>query len=322
MLKNKVLPPKKMSALTHNYEIPTVSPVIAQILDSSHKPDSHAFTAYLMQLVGQKKLAIKDYQVHRKTYYRITILNNEILADNELLQFLFTQVGDGQSVTTKDLQNYHSKKLGSKFDDWIKDEYQKVETQGYIDRNLRKKRDAISYVILALIFVSFVLELIANIVYQQFTLQLIACEVIVILLGIAAYFRVNKQIGIYTSLGAEQTEKVRGFKKMLSDIGNFKMRNVGDIILWADIMPYAVAFDLAAKVAKELQIEFSQEELATNSFNTYLWLYSGGHNSFVTSFNSSFTHGISMGSSSAGSSGGFSSGSSGGFGGGSGGGAF
>ncbi|WEV50504.1 DUF2207 domain-containing protein [Lactobacillus sp. ESL0731] len=314
--------PAKMSQLRHNYSLPAVTPIAAQILDSGRKPDSRAFTAYLMQLAVQKKVKLDDYLVHHKVYYRITLQDPEILTASPLLQFLFNDLGDGQSFTTRELRQYHSKKLGNKFDDWADAQFTGLEDQGYLESDLYDKRSFTLGSILFLLAISFILVLFSWGIFGQYKMQLAIGETIIILLGIAAYFRAKNQISLYTKEGAREAEQVRGFKKMLSDIGNFKMRAVGDLILWEDILPYAVAFDLADKVVKQLKIEFSKEEFANDGFYYYAPFYLSGKNSFAASFNSSFTSGISSGSSSTGASGGFSGGSSGGFGGGSGGGAF
>ena len=146
----------------------------------------------------------------------------------------------------------------------------------------------------------------------------ILLNVLAFVIAIIAY----KRISVYTEDGAIEADKVQGFKKMLKDIGNFKLKDVGDIILWEDILPYAVAFGLSKKVIKQMQIEFPEDEV--DRIFVYAPLYVNGsfNNSFESSFESSFSSGISAGSSVSGGSGGFSGGSSGSFGGGSGGGAF
>ena len=146
--------------------------------------------------------------------------------------------------------------------------------------------------------------------------------IMMIVLEVVAFIVGNSRLSIYTQKGALETDQVRGFKKMLDDIGQFKMKDVGDLILWEDIMPYAVAFGLSKKVLKQLKIEFA-DELDAAPVLFYSGFYSSSSDSFEHSFERSFSSGVSTGSSSvSGSSGGFSGGSSGGFGGGSGGGAF
>ena len=140
-----------------------------------------------------------------------------------------------------------------------------------------------------------------------------------LLLGVYGFIIINFLTKKYTKKGAEETNKVRGFEKMLNDVGRFEMRDVGDLILWQEIMPYAVAFGLAKKVLKELKIEFGNDELKRSDYSYYGPFFISGSNGFSENFSSSFAGSVSYGS---GSSGGFSGGSSGGFGGGSGGGAF
>lgn len=124
-----------------------------------------------------------------------------------------------------------------------------------------------------------------------------------------------------------QILKVRGFKKMLDDIGHFNTRDVGELILWEDIMPYAVAFGLSKKVINALHKDFSDQEIADAGLTTNHWLYLNmANDDFADNFSTSLDTGLDIGDSSdssiSGGSGGFSDGSSGGFGGGSGGGAF
>ncbi|MBA1393502.1 DUF2207 domain-containing protein, partial [Lactobacillus sp. XV13L] len=89
--------PAKIKELAHNYEIPDVDPVTAQVLDTGTNPDSRAFTAYLMQLAAQKRVKIEDYKEGRRTYYRITLLDAELVSQEKLLAALFNDVGNGQS---------------------------------------------------------------------------------------------------------------------------------------------------------------------------------------------------------------------------------
>ena len=164
--------------------------------------------------------------------------------------------------------------------------------------------------------ISFAASVVALMSSLKFILVIVFGEALILILSLLALIFIIRQTGIYSEKGKIETEKIRGFKKMLKDIGKFKMRDVGDLILWEDIMPYAVAFGLANKVMKELKIEFSQEELAKSDYFYYGFVSNTGKDSFSANFDSCFNDSISTGSSS------FSSGSSGGFGGGSGGGAF
>lgn len=321
LVKRQGVKPQKMRSLPHNYDIPTVDSVSAQILDKARKPDIKAFTALLMQLAAKHKLEITDYQAGRKTYYRISCLDEQIIKQNKLLAGLFEIVGDGKTVTTEQIRKYHGTKIGKYFDQWSQQRYQQVQTEGLISKKLKWRKKVNQVVIIGLTIVS------CCFAYFAFTISNInlLLVIIAILFGAGSgLVVVNRRISIYSQLGAKKTNQVRGFKHMLSDIGQFKMRNVGDLLLWEDIMPYAVSFDLAKKVLKEMKLEFKQEELAQSNFYLYGPFYSSDKNGFAESFATSFIKGAgaSAKSSTVGASGGFSGGSSGGFGGGSGGGAF
>lgn len=325
LVKPKGAKPKKEQFLSHNYEIPDVSPVAAQILDRNARPNAKAFTAYLMQLVGQHKIKIEEYKSKhlKKIEYRITLVDDGILKDR-LLEFLFKNIGNGESFTTQELRNYTSKKLGKKFDQWSKNHYSLVENR-FFDKSVKNYKDktlGTLILIIAISGISGIFNLFLSDTMPRVVGSLMWVSFIIFILAVIATVISNTRLSIYTQEGALETDKVRGFKKMLNDIGNFKMKDVGDIILWEDILPYAVAFGLSKKVIKQLKVEFNTEEINNSAVFIYAPLYINS-DSFEKSFERSFVSGTSAGSSSvSGGSGGFSGGSSGGFGGGSGGGAF
>lgn len=316
--------PKKQGELAHNYEIPNVDPVTAQILDNAAWPDTKALTAYLMQLTAEKKIKIEEFKTKhlKKTNYRISLVDKSILQD-DLLYFLFNQVGDRKSFTTKELRNYTSRKLGKKFDNWCKRKYKQTEQAGFLDHELEIARSHYRTLAIVGIMISIAAWIIAIFQLGPSMASVVIGGILLIVIEFIAFFVGNHKISLYTQKGALETDQVRGFEKMLDDIGRFKMKDVGDLILWEDIMPYAVAFGLSKKVLKQLKLEFTQDELDAIGFIVGSSFYSTGSDGFERNFTSSFSEGVSYGSSSAsGGSGGFSGSSSGGVGGGSGGGAF
>lgn len=310
---------KKMRDLPRNYDIPLVDAVAAQILDKGREPNSEAFTAYITALAGKKRIKIEKLPKKKKNY-QITLVDESVKNENELLAYLFDEVGDGKSFTTRQMRRTKSSRLNKKYRNWRNDEFDKVVDAGYIDEKLWRKLTNITAAFLTTLMVMFTVSILLLVFLDQpqWPVSILWILVILDLIGFI-YFKLKASF--YTQSGAEMTNHVRGFKKMIKDIGNFKMRDVGELIFWEDIMPYAVAFDLSDKVIDELHAEFSDEEIA-DSFTTGLWVGSGFSSNFTDSFTSSFEHGIGANSSGSGGSGGFSGGSSGGFGGGSGGGAF
>lgn len=314
--------PKKTSELSHDYEIPDANPVIAQILDTAKVPDSKAFTAYLMELAIHKKIKIEDYKSKLKTtYYRISLIDENVAHESTLMWMLFNEIGDGTSFTTKELKKARGKKLGRSFDDWADDQFYSADKDQYMPEELLLKKKRSNRIILGLRIASLVAAGLSLLFTRKYFWPVIIVAGLLFVIGTIGMYRDKNQINLYSKKGALEVDKVRSFKKMLNDIGRFNMKEVGDLILWEDILPYAVSFGLAKKVMKELKIEFNQDELNNSDLFFYGFLANSGKNSFAENFNTCFKNGIAAGSSSV-SSGSFGSGSSGGFGGGSGGGAF
>lgn len=311
--------PKTEGQLEHNYDVPDVDPVRAQILDTGKFPNVEAFTAYIMFLAVKKKLKIADYKEKNKIYYRITATDPTVFAENEVLTTLFTVIGDGKAVTTQQLEKYKGKELNKGYYKWTKDEYFGVFDDDLLSAELTHYRNNVLEIIILSLVISFGAAVVSFMRIPKYGLLIFLAEAILLLLGVYGLILSNVLTNKYTKKGAEETNKVRGFEKMLNDVGRFEMRDVGDLILWQEIMPYAVAFGLAKKVLKELKIEFGNDELERSGCGYYGPFFISGSNGFTESFSSSFAGSVSYGS---GSSGGFSGGSSGGFGGGSGGGAF
>ena len=319
-LKKSGVKPKKEKQLPRNYDLPRVSPVMAEILDIDNKPSSRSLTAYLMELAVQKRIEIDPVKVRRKTYYKISLTDKDLKDEVPLIRYLFNKVGDGKSFTTYELKKHRSSKLSKIFASWQKQKKQEAVSAGFLDKQIESKKDT-NLVLMIILLVLSGAGIIAAFFSSEGAAGLFIAVVILIGVAILATIYSNKKLSPYTDKGAEATNQVRGFKKMLDEIGNFKMREVGEMPLWEKIMPYAVALGVSKKVLKQLKIEFADE---IDDANILFWgpFYSSGQDGFASNFNSSFNSGANLNSSASGGSGGFSGGSSGGFGGGSGGGAF
>ncbi|MCT6822158.1 MAG: DUF2207 domain-containing protein, partial [Lactobacillus apis] len=255
------------------------------------------------------------------TYYRISLIDENVAHESTLMWMLFNEIGDGTSFTTKELKKARGKKLGRSFDDWADDQFYSADKDQYMPEELLLKKKRSNRIILGLRIASLVAAGLSLLFTRKYFWPVIIVAGLLFVIGTIGMYRDKNQINLYSKKGALEVDKVRSFKKMLKDIGRFNMKEVGDLILWEDILPYAVSFGLAKKVMKELKIEFNQDELNNSDLFFYGFLANSGKNSFAENFNTCFKNGIAAGSSSV-SSGSFGSGSSGGFGGGSGGGAF
>ncbi|KRN97367.1 DUF2207 domain-containing protein [Companilactobacillus kimchiensis] len=308
--------------LYHVFDEPKFSPSFTKvILDRSDRADSLALTADLMDEVGKRRMKIE--KVGRT--YEITAL---VPPTNEFFKYLINDIGNGKKVNLKQIK-YAAKtmtskdKLSKRFENWAKDAAKGREK--YLDlTNMRLVDDfRISAIATDIILgIMFVISVI-------FGKNILITGVIAVILGSSIwgfYWIAQKRITPYTDLGEEEVNKIRAFKRMLSDIDDIKMAEVGDLILWEQFLPYAVVFGVSDKVIKALKVNFDVAEIDNSLVVPF---YMGGAVGFMSAgtggFQSSFVGAISAGgvsSSVSGGSGGFSGGTSGGFGGGSGGGAF
>lgn len=303
--------------LHHFFDEPEFIPSFTEvILDRQSKANSNSLTADLLNEVGYRRMKIdkigKDYQ--------ITAL---VPPTNEFFKYLIEKIGDGKSVCLKDIRKFargNDDKMTKKFDKWAKDAAKGREK--YLDLSNMNLVDSFKSSTIAVDIVLGIMLMISLILSSKVLLS----SVILVVIGLVAwipYAIIKKKITPYTDLGEEEVNKIRAFKRMLEDIDDIKMAEVGDIILWERFLPYAVIFGVSDKVIKALKVNFGAD-VVNNSAIAYYYIGSSSFLNSNTGFQTAFTGAISAGGSSSisGGSGGFSGGSSGGFGGGSGGGAF
>lgn len=319
---------KKLKNYVRSYEIPKMPPEQAYVLDKGEQPNARTYTAHLMDLAGQKRILIEPAG---KGDWKFSKKRRNDFNDGDLDEFLFEKVGDGQSYTMKQLKKYgrdheNSERLYDKFESWCS------HTEIRVNTDYKSMKNALWYERLKTYFKYNVYAVIAVLVFL-FLKGLFAGWQLILLAELALssicifYYRMTHDK--YNQKGQEQRYQVRCFKKMLKDIGRFDLREVGDIVLWEKILPYAVAFGVARRVIRELKATYGKEAV-NEAFRENRAFVDDSEDcgsfepdsfSGTLSRASSNFH-VSSSSSSSGGSGGFSGGSSGGVGGGSGGGAF
>lgn len=316
---NKTKPERKY---VHSYEIPSVTPEVAYVIDKDVTPNTQVFSAYLMRLAGERRLEIVKSDEDKKDY-RIFLKDEKLLDESTFLDYLFTRIGDGTSFSIKEMKkkcrrSKASKRLNKCFESWARTTKDQADELNYKDK--KNYAYGITFGICAVV-ISFLV--IMAIVFEMSFVTLKGAGLLTVLdlivwAAYVYYFRTHDK---YTTEGRKLRYQIRCFKKMLKDIGKFDLKEVGDIILWERILPYAVAFDLADRVIAALKFEFGEKAIEDAWGPNYIFVMSGSDlgRGFSESFSSALS---SVSSSASGGSGGFSSGSSGGVGGGSGGGAF
>lgn len=303
--------------LYHLFDEPKFSPSFTQvILERKDRAESLGLTADLLDEVGHHRMKIdKDGKS-----YDITAL---VPPTNEFIKYLIEKIGDGKMVRLKQIRKFarnNNDEVVDKFDKWATDAAKGREQ--YLDlENMSRVSDfkgaAVASDIILVVMFAISLVMGANLA--------IAAPILLALgLGVwGIYWYMKKKITPYTDLGEEEVNKIRAFKRMLEDIDDIKLAQVGDIVLWESFLPYAVVFGVSDQVIRAMKLNFGASQVNASPI-AYYYI---GNSSFVnktTGFQTAFIGSIAAGGSSSisGGSGGFSGGGSGGFGGGSGGGAF
>lgn len=305
-------PVKAKKEIGHNFEIPAFSPTTAQILVTKKDPDGKALAAEIALRAGRGEITIKAGKKGKNFTYAKT---SKYKGDLPLLNRLFKKVGNGSSFSNKDLKKNGGRQgITSNYKNWQEASQKALIKEGYTDQKLHDREKMLSLYTIVVMMLSVAAILVSFFLYDKYFLWLFPVAVWILVAFAVAVLRLRRFSSL-TDKGARATEQALGFEAMLDDIGQFKLRDIGELTLWERVMPYAIAFGLAKKVLKQLKLEFP-EEIAADPYWTYY--YAGAsYGAFASSFDEAI-------SSSAGSGGNFSASSvsSGGFGGGSGGGAF
>ncbi|WP_125568167.1 DUF2207 domain-containing protein [Companilactobacillus insicii] len=322
LIKNPIHRHSMPTPLHHWFDAPDVAPSMANIiLDKSSNGDSKGFTGDVLIEVNKRNLKIDK---EGKTF-RITALREP---QDDLIKFMIETIGDGTSVTIKEINRYAKKdkkgRLYDKFNEWKNrvayhsDKYIDISNKRTISRLLGS---AITITVMMLISV-----ILSTIFVRNWIILLSVISILTIITTWVMYFIIRRPISYYTENGEQIANELRAFRRMFEDVDDLNLAEVGDLILWEQILPYAVAFGISKKVVKALKLKFGTEAFeATPGMMYYYWGIGSLNNSMNLdrAFSGAFSSSHSASSSSvSGSSGGFSGGSSGGFGGGSGGGAF
>lgn len=305
--------------MEHSFDVPSISPAEAEALFNKSKADTKGVSAEMLVLAAEGKLKFKQIP-YGKRGKETTEIERQGKFNMSFVDHCLDRIGDGQQVTIKQINDYAKKDKKNNVATWYK------EWQSEVDTNLARFKDTYNisyrYGLLGLAIGTPILAFIVGIIgrFGEAT-NLYWIGGIVLTLIIEAWVLATwDKVSMYNEAGLQQYNQIRGFKQMMKDIAHFNTAEIGDLILWEQILPYATAFGLAEKVAKKLKTDFGTQLNENVPFYAYYYGINGMHVGIANSISTSISHSVSA--SSSGSSGGFSGGSSGGFGGGSGGGAF
>lgn len=311
--------------IPHAFDVPSVSPAVAESLLDYQSPTTDALAGEILMAVTHREITLEPVQDGRHATMRLTKVGD---VQNSFLRHCFDRVAkDDASFTLRDLKKYGKRdkkgRLGKWFQHWQDDINRDVEA--YQDGENVALRDQLAWIRAGLTVLFVLCAVLGWLVSPTWGGWPVALVMMVLMWIVVT--RQRRRIDRYNQAGLELANNVGGFRRMLKDIGHFNTAQIGDLILWEEILPYAAAFGLAKQVAAKLAVDFDSTALQTQ-FMLFYPLYIDNHGldlSLGDALNTGLSGALDASgnaSSSSGSSGGFSGGSSGGFGGGSGGGAF
>ncbi|WP_407888424.1 DUF2207 family protein [Levilactobacillus sp. N40-8-2] len=311
--------------INHAFDVPSVAPALAQSLVDGTSPNTDALAGEILTAAARKEITLEPVKNGRKATVKLT-KNGE--QTNSFLERCFAQVGSDNSFTLQELKKFGKNDETGELNKWFREWQEPIDAaaDGYYDEeNLRLRERLIGtrLGLSALIILTAAASWLLGMTVGKFGTAIGLAGLITFWILVHRFYQ---RIGRHNAKGLAQVNELAGFQRMLKDIGHFNTAEIGDLILWEQILPYAAAFGLAQQVADKLAVDFGSEALDTDLVVFYPLFYGGFGlplgDALGDSLSSALQSADNSSSSSIGGSGGFSGGSSGGFGGGSGGGAF
>jgi len=303
-----------------------ITPAVLSKLMSIQGVASKDIMATLMDLVRKKYLKIEEIPKGRKKDYKFILIEESgttNLKEHEsyLIHWLFYSIGDGKSVTLKEIKDYaKASRTQSSFrhnyNKWVKKVGEEFKKYNYFGQSKEGLKTAGKVVLMefAGVFLLFVLG--ALLKMQLFILIPLLLAVSFSGFGVIIYGALIRK---KTQTGINEYTKWRAFKRFLLHFSNMKDYEIPSIIVWEHYLVYAISLGVADKVISKLKLVLSSQDISLKN-STYLYCMTDRsgriNNSMFRSFDKVFASAFATTSSSTGSGGGFSSGGGGGGGGG------
>lgn len=341
--------PKPVHVPEHLFELPEdLTPAImaAAYLDRSVNTDD--FSATIVDLARKGYIELIEESTHHRTSIfnrgdnkTVRVRRLKEIDQNDTLQkhevyvynYLFGHQEADEVVLSEIESHIHKSKsfakqqsrLWTRFKDYAEAVGAKYYGKSY-SLQMTTKTFAILSVIGAGVLPVITLLFVSDLTNKDYFISVALVSIANFLLALGFFFWVMK-FPIYTAEEDIQRRKWRAFEKMLTDIGQFDMRQVAALPLWDEYLVYAISFGVADRVIDAMNHQYGMEEMESGLSmprpfysNPYLItraLQGSIHSSIAAAQPSTASNlGKYTGSNIGGFGGGASSGSSGGFGGG------
>jgi len=303
-----------------------ITPAVLSKLMSIQGVGSKDIMATLMDLVRKKYLKIEEIPKGRKKDYKFVLIeegDTTNLKEHEsyLIHWLFYSIGNGASVTLKEIKDYAKatrtqSSFRNNYNKWVKKVGEEFKKYNYFGQSKEGLKTAGKIVLMefAAIFLLFALGALLKV--QLFIIMPLLFAVGFTGFGVIIYGALIRK---KTQTGINEYTKWRAFKQFLLHFSNMKDYEIPSIVVWEHYLVYAISLGVAEKVISKLKLVLGSQDISFRN-STYLYYMtdrSGRLNSSMfRSFDTVFSSAFATTSSSTGSGGGFSSGGGGGGGGG------
>ncbi len=313
------------------YDLPEEIPpaVVTHAVFGKH-PSNEDVSATLMNLVRKGYLTIEAVDGEEEDFLVTKVKESDdflLRHEKRLIKWFVDVVGNGQDVLLSEIEAIEDNKKKAKrfYNEWGSWQNDVVMdsrpfTEKYRAPHWSKASGLVILTVIATIFffvASFFLILMANV---SFWLVILPIFSLIYAISLAIYQTKNPAL---TAEGDLALKEWRAFERMLEEVGDFDITDIGSLDIWDAYLVYAIAFGSAETLVDQMQLVYTEDEIRSNPVGGFYYYYP----TYVSYMNHSISHGISSSTpassgNSGGSGGSFSGGSSGGTGGGSGGGAF
>ncbi len=233
--------------------------VIDYLMNKSITPN--AMSASIMNLIYKKNIKIEEIKDSvKKKKYLFIYQNNDGVTETEqvLLDFLFEKVGKENKFTTNDLEKYASStKTCSKFSkyytEWKNCVIKDAEREKFYENNGIP-------VVLGILFLLVTILIFMLVMYYH--VDFLPCYLLLPAGIIFLFYTIL--IRKRTKKGNEDYLRWKAFKNFLKDFGNFKVKDLPEIILWEKYLVYATIFGLASNVSKSMNVKMDEYQNLPN----------------------------------------------------------
>lgn len=277
------------------------------------KNTTNSYSASILNMIYKKNVIVKEIE-NKKDYILTkaeTFIEPLTKTEADILDFLINNIGNGKSVTLKEIKKYGKKESTANdfldhFQNW-KHEVEKDSSQYNFFEE--KKSGSFSAIVILFTLVTFVV----GIATQVFVTSFLGMWI-----GVGAAFYIMN-ISKRTKNGMLEYKKWMAFKKFLTDFGRFDEKELPEIVLWEKYLVYATVLGVADKLEKTMKIKIASYNQSDLTAGDVIMMNHMLRYNFVSSMNSSISNvytasrstiAASQASSASGGGGGFSGGGS------------